>query len=325
MRREALSMPCYKRCRQWLVCSLTVVLSACVSVLSPAPHEERAAVYNFFAVTDEKDNDFSYRVTGNIAATGMLVYMPMSREPALFERFYEREEGPPPLPSTDTEIIASGVLRYRGLLGGFDFVKIHTKNPSGYPPIWLVEDHDHYMWDGEIAFNDTRERTQFDIYTYVLNGGIKLIETYSAEKQQIGMEFAYAVTDADAVITKPPFKWGKFISDAASYGLYSGVETDYYATYPDFTKAEWKIATWAPVSSTKLDSYFKFFLKPGQKFQMVNSAGLVVAEIYGNIYTIYDTLPESEWDSMKHNMALFYVYRLIARRFFYSNAVGFSF
>jgi hypothetical protein len=34
---------------------------------------------------------------------------------------------------------------------------------------------------------------------------------------------------------------------------------------------------------------------------------------------------ESEWDSMKQNMALFYVYRLIAQRFFYSDNERFSF
>jgi hypothetical protein len=306
-----------------------MLLAGCVS--SPAPGE---AVYNFFAVTDEKDNDFSYPVTGNIATTGMLVYIPMPQEPALFERFLlgvfaEKEEKPQHLPSmiptNDTEILASGVLRLCGLSGGFDFVKIHTKNPNGYPPVWLVTDHTHYMWDGEIAFNGALEKAQFDIYMYVLNGGVKLIETYSEGKQQSGMEFTYAVTDADAVIAKPPFKWGKFISGVASYGLYSGVETNYYATYPDFTKAEWETATWTPVSSTKLDSYFKFFLKPGQKFQLVNKAGKVVAEIFGNTYTIYDALPQSEWDRMKQNMALFYVYRLIARHFFYSSFERFSF
>jgi hypothetical protein len=38
-----------------------MLLAGCVS--SPAPDKERASVYNFFAVTDEKDNDFSYPVT----------------------------------------------------------------------------------------------------------------------------------------------------------------------------------------------------------------------------------------------------------------------
>jgi hypothetical protein len=222
-------MPCDKCCRQWLVCSLAVVLSACasVSVLSPAPYAERAAVYNFIAAAEENDNDFSYPVTGNIATTGTLAYMP--RASALFER----EESLSPLPSADTEIIASGVL-ISDLLYRLGFAKLHIKYPGGYTPIWLInwyiENDIHYIWDGEIAFNDVKKNARLDIYTYILNGGGKLIETYSAEKPQIGMEFTYVVTDVDTVIAKPPFKWGKFICDAASYGLYSGVETDYYAT-----------------------------------------------------------------------------------------------
>jgi hypothetical protein len=323
---DTLSMIYHNHGRQWLVCSLAVVLSSCASVVCSAPYEERAAVYTFAADAQENDNDFSYPITGTIAATGTLAYIPQGL--AQNERCFglsEHTKHPPLSPSPDTEILASGLLRRQSMSTILGFVKIHTQNPNGAPPIWLVEDCDHYTWEGEIAFNGASKKAQFAIYTYVINGGVKLIETYNAEKQQTGMEFMYAVTGADPVINKPPFKWGTFICDSASYRLYCGVETDYYATYPSFIKAEWKTAQWASIGATHIDSYFTFFLKPGQKFQLLNKAGEVAAELFGNIYTIYDTLPESEWDSMKQNMALFYVYRLIAQRFFYSDNERFSF
>jgi hypothetical protein len=305
--------------------ALAVFLSACVSFSTP--YEERANVYNFVAVAEENDNDFSYPVTGAISTTGTLVYIPIPRKPMLIELFSKKKKKPLHLPSNDTEILVSGVLTPE-LLYRFGFAKLRLKYPSEYTPMWLInssiDDDTHFIWDGEITFNDVKKNAQFDIYTYRLIGGDKLIEMINAKKPQSGMEFTYVVTDVDGVIAKPPFKWGKFISAVTSYGLYSGVETNYYATYPYFSKAEWEKEKWSP-SSTNLDSYFKFFLKPGQKFQLVNKAGEVVAEIFGNTYTIYDTLPQSEWASMKQNMALFYVYRLIARRFFYSSDGGFSF
>jgi hypothetical protein len=66
----------------------------------------------------------------------------------------------------------------------------------------------------------------------------------------------------------------------------------------------------------------RFFLKEGQKFQLVDKNGTVAAEIYGNVYTIYDTLPESEWEDMKQqNIGMFYVYRSIARALFLTDNI----
>jgi hypothetical protein len=294
-----------------------------------APVEEHAVVYTFSAAANENDNDFSYPVTGNIAETGTFAYFPQGlTQNEKIDEFFSgnsaKEKAPPPAPR-GTDIIVSGLLKTRGLFDDGFVTKIQSKNPNGGGYFSDIAHNINYVWEGEIAFDGKNKKSRFDIYTHVLDGVVKLIETYRADKQKTGVEFMYAVTDADTVLAKPPFKWGIFQCDAASYSLYSGVETNYYATYPSFHPLEWNTARWryAAPHATHIDTYFTFFLKPAQKFQLVNQSGAVVAEIFGNIYTIYDTLPESDWDSMKENMALFYVYRLIARRFFYAEILYF--
>ncbi|MDR3115269.1 MAG: hypothetical protein LBU25_07095, partial [Treponema sp.] len=54
------------------------------------------------------------------------------------------------------------------------------------------------------------------------------------------------------------------------------------------------------------------FLRNGQKFQILDSADAVVAELRENHYTLYDTLPQTEWDDMKQGLALFHAFRCIA-------------
>jgi hypothetical protein len=126
------------------------------------------------------------------------------------------------------------------------------------------------------------------------------------------MVFNNYISEADAVREIPPYYWGKFISSGGEYKLYAVVEDDYYARYPDFTQRERRKIS----GVRRIDSLAKFFLKEGQKFQLVDKSGAVVAEIYGDLYTIFDTLPEAEWEGMKHNIGMFYVYRLIARALF---------
>jgi hypothetical protein len=53
-------------------------------------------------------------------------------------------------------------------------------------------------------------------------------------------------------------------------------------------------------------------LRNGQKFQILDSADAVVAELRENHYTLYDTLPQTEWDDMKQGLALFHAFRCIA-------------
>jgi hypothetical protein len=313
-------MTFYKSC--YLICLLTIVLFGCVS--PPAPYEEREAVYNFHACEEETDNDFSYPVTGNIAVTGTLVYIP--REPTALELFgldflSKKEKKVPSLPANDTEILVSGLLKTPDSSKDTSWVRFYTKNSRGLRPVWFTKYYYDYIWDGIIMFNGTRKNAKLYIYEYVMygSGDVKLVEMNSAKNQPSGIDFTHLI-GTDAVVDSPPFQWGKFISDTEEYGLYAVIETNYYAKYPDFTQEDREKAKWLASTYSKVDNYFEFFLKAGQKFQLINSAGLVVAEIYGNTYTIYDILPESEWDGMKQNMALFYVFRLIARRIFYSSA-----
>jgi len=64
----------------------------------------------------------------------------------------------------------------------------------------------------------------------------------------------------------------------------------------------------------RVETTMKFFLKEGQKFQIVDAFSTVVVELCGNTYTLYDTLPQTEWDNMKQAIALFHTFRVFAKR-----------
>jgi hypothetical protein len=83
----------------------------------------------------------------------------------------------------------------------------------------------------------------------------------------------------------------------------------YYAKYPDFSQRERTELT----ISSRVETTAYNFLRKAQKFQILNKSDAVVAELSENNYTLYDTLPQTEWDDMKQALALFHAFRYIAK------------
>jgi hypothetical protein len=95
----------------------------------------------------------------------------------------------------------------------------------------------------------------------------------------------------------PNFPWwvGDFIAQHKTYRLYAVVEIGPEYEYPP------------GVADPHAYETRKHFFYPEQKFQIVDAASnTVMAEICHHAYTLYDATPETERETMKGNIGLFY-------------------
>jgi hypothetical protein len=289
--------------------SCTLFLYLVAPELFAANYERDESIFVFPAVPQDSDIDYSFSVTGNVACVGVIRYEYIPNKP--FASFREPLE--PPL---DDGILAAGIFQNLKSYDNVMFIYIPAKSnqAKGWPEIHWTRYEYEYVWEGEIV-NGTAQEAKLDIYVYaVSNSGFsRKAVLKSAKMPSAEMEFNNYISTADVVHEIPPYYWGRFISisSGAEYKLYAVVEDNYYARYPGFKQRERR-----KTGSSRVDSLAKFFLKQGQKFQLVDKSDVVVSEIYGNTYMLYDTLPESEWEAMKQNIGMFYVYRLIARALF---------
>jgi hypothetical protein len=112
---------------------------------------------------------------------------------------------------------------------------------------------------------------------------------------------------------KPPYLWGELVFSGKAYRVFSVIEEDYYEKYSDFTERE-RGGKWYGYVGSRVEKTANNFLRDGQKFQILDSSGTVVAELHKDSYTLYDTLPQTEWNNMKQALALFQTFRITAKR-----------
>jgi hypothetical protein len=98
-----------------------------------------------------------------------------------------------------------------------------------------------------------------------------------------------------------------------AYRIFSVIEEAYYARYPDFSQRERGGKGHGFVGS-RVETTAHNFLRDEQKFQILDNSDTVVAERCKDIYTLYDTLLQTEWDNMKQALALFHAFRYMAKR-----------
>jgi riboflavin synthase len=281
-------------------------------------------MYAFPEIAEQNLLDYSFPATGNIAMEGYLAYRP---KPTFYYAPIREPEGF--VPSHDTEIIIIGNLFNREALTNMAFIVIPGRNTGGLPEIHWTPYQYRYIWDGEIVFDTMTQKAKLDLYVHASDkeGEYKIVVLKKAQTQDAHIDFTYLIKAARAVPQPPPFRWGEFVTgDDSAYTLYAVREENYYIKYPDYTEADRKKLKMSVIgSSSQTDSLSEFFLKPEQKFQLLDKTGVVAAEIMGNRYVIHDTVPESEWDAMRQNIGLFYVFRLIARKIFTSYDFGVTF
>jgi riboflavin synthase len=299
--------------------------AGCISIaFSPMTPEAYTKTYAFPEIAEQNLLDYSFPVTGNIAMEGYLIYRP---DPKSYYPTIREPEGF--VPSHDAEIIITGKISYRESSTNMAFIVIPGRNTGGLPEIHWTPYQYRSVWNGEIVFDTMTQKAKLDLYVHAADtkGEYKMAVLKKAQTQDAHIDYAYYITAAEAVPQKPPYRWADFFTrDDTAYALYAVREENYYIKYPDYTEADRKKSKLSYIDAAPwADSLSEFFLKPEQKFQLLDKTGVVAAEIMGNRYVIYDTVPESEWDAMRQNIGLFYVFRLIARKIFTSYDFGVSF
>jgi hypothetical protein len=153
--------------------------------------------------------------------------------------------------------------------------------------------HTLYKWDGDILFADETYKANIvlDVEGDESGDYNKIILLDSAKTAYTSFEFTGVIGsgiffEASPESGAPNFPWwvGDFSSGNKTYRPYATTEVEMFISY---------------------DTSETFFY-PQQKFQIVDASNAVVAEIQDGAYTLYDTLPEIERDTMKQNIALFY-------------------
>jgi hypothetical protein len=104
------------------------------------------------------------------------------------------------------------------------------------------------------------------------------------------------ITTSSFIRHMPPQEWGELVLSGRAHRIFSVIEGVYYG---------WR--------DTRAESTAYEFLRKEQKFQILDHSDAVVAELQENNYTLYDTLPQTEWDDMKQALALFHAFRHLAR------------
>jgi hypothetical protein len=325
-------------------CLLSVLLSGCLSISSDGKNWDP---YSFPATTEEHDIDYSYPVTEKIAETGTILYKRDAYTQFDFFPKLSGKEYPLTPPLNDTEIFVSGTVAGGGAANAL-FIHIPAKSAKGTPEIhWTPYDYE-YTWRGEIAFDGAVQTAMisFNLYASDQEGKLLMVVLNSAispfkntgmfsgfrkwftnkkpndrESHGVNMEFNTYLSRVSVVEKEPPYQWGIFILDDRKYTIYAVIEDNYYAMYPDFTQMERGKNAWF---GSRVTSRADFFLKKGQKFQIVNIDGVVVSELFGDVYRIYDTLPEHEWGDIKRNLAMLYVFRLITRSIYWHKGFDLS-
>jgi hypothetical protein len=236
----------------------------------------------------KKTVDHSYPVLSGVTETGALTYTK--------EGLSSKNKKAP----ADGEIIAYGQIKAPGEPSGIMRIGAYPQKNKNIPEhILLLAEKYHalYKWNGDILFADETYKANIvlDAECDTISGdGDKIILLDSAKTDYTSFEFSGVIGswiffEASPESGAPTFPWwvGDFISGNKhkTYRLYATTEVE---TVPPYDTKE------------------TFFYQM-QKFQIVDSENVVVAEIQDGVYTLYDTLPEIERDTMKQNITLFYV------------------
>jgi hypothetical protein len=248
-------------------------------------------------------------LTGNIVETGTLGYEEKKTGffAAIVSLFSKKEERIP----VAGEILAKGSYKAQGEPRGIYRIAYPQKNKNLPQYILIDTYHVHYKWTGDIMFSDKTHEANFLIDADGTKAGSRnktiLLDTAETEFSRFEFSGPIGGTDFEAASKSgvPSFPWwvGDFISEDKTYRLDAVVQIGPEHAYPPGFQDPYAYET------------RKTFFYPEQKFQIVDTASnTVLAEIYNNAYTLYDTTPETEREAMKCNIGLFYAVLQVSKQ-----------
>jgi hypothetical protein len=256
-----------------------------------------------------EDIDYSYPTSGNVAAAGSIVFR---FKPRFWEKLFRNPESP--APANESEI-----LIYMNLRKAVWFWPWLPEERGGPYLLIFNESADQYTAKGDIVFGSARRNGKLIIWKYPVettDDNFRLIVLMSANTETVSVEMNNFIASGSTIHVlhyTPPYYWGDLVLRDKAYRIFSVIEEDYYAKYPDFSQKE-RGSKQRGFVGGRVETTAHNFLRSEQKFQITDNSRVVMAELYGDVYTLYDTLPQTEWDAMKQALALFHAFRVIAGR-----------
>jgi hypothetical protein len=259
-----------------------------------------------------EDMDYSYPASGGVVAEGTIAF---KFKPGFWEKLFHNPK--PPAPINESEILV-----YMDLRKAVWFWPWLPEKRGGPYLLIFNGDSDQYTAKGDIVFGNARHRGKLIIWKYPVektNDNFRLIVLKSASIETVSVEMNnFIATGSTIYVVRsiPPYWWGDLVLRGKAYRIFAVIEEDYYTKYPDFSQKERGDAR-RGFPDSRVETTAHFFLKPERKFQITDNSRVVMAELRGDVYTLYDTLPQAEWDDMKQALALLHAFRYIASRLLY--------
>jgi hypothetical protein len=263
----------------------------------------------------EEDIDYSYPVTGAVAQGGAIVF---KSKPGLLEKLFYNPA--PHVPADESEIVVCPGLLHFNWKSLAEWIPPERSGGTG-ALLWGGET-DEYAGKCDILFGNASSEGELRIRKHQSdqtdkNSIIVVLDGATTGTVSIAMNnFIASGSTIHVLRHMPPYSWGEFVLSGRAYRIFSVVEEAYYAKYPDFSQRERGInrngLTFGYIGS-RVETTAGNFLRKEQKFQILDNSDAVVAELQENNYTLYDTLPQTEWDGMKQALALFHAFRRLAR------------
>jgi hypothetical protein len=232
-----------------------------------------------YAETQLADRDFSFAVTGETVETKYIA--------GVIE--YSRRNAQTPLPEAD--ILLKGRI-YRPWYdwetgSGFRWVKLKYQGNDAVHIYGLPEYRQRWFWDGSVSMDGSITDTSMDFYVYANSeANNKHFLLRKATLGEVRLEFEDPF-DIFTRFKEFPFLVGYVHTANDTYRVWAVLDND-----PD--KDEFQNAV---------------FFNPLQKFQFLDERDTVIAELEKNRYTVYDTAPEAERESLQNAAALLTAFR----------------
>lgn len=168
-----------------------------------------------------------------------------------------------------------------------------------------------YRWIGSVTMNNQTSELNFRFEGYTPTEDIKylsfeLTETKSGDRIELNRHLNRHR------VSSFPYLLGSFYIKETCYSLYIAKEIEYALT--SSTIPEEKLFTYHPDLLEGDRELINLVFRRDQKFQVVNEARQGVANMQGDSYILYDTLPISDRQAMKLLIAQLYTFIRVARQ-----------
>jgi len=265
------------RIQFFCVFAVTAIFTGCITLEPYIPSPEFEPV------------DHSFPITGEVFKTGNVVSVLERRSP-----FSEAH----PLPEAD--ILLTGVVRQRFKLLCLPFFFTHRlMYDDDDDTIWVLSAHRRrFRWNGTIMITRYQKDTNIEFFVHAYQDGAgKQFILREASLGQARLEAGDPLEILNGATGDFPFLIGYAHLQNNSYRIFAVLDNLPGNRMILANSEDWRFL------------HREIFFNPFQKFQLLNHEGTVVAELKGGLYTIYNTLPEKELESLKQAIALFVAYR----------------